>query len=137
MPEDVNSMLGISEGAGSQRGKSDVTGHYLDYLRDHSACKGLRGSIAATFWFNTITCVLAGVGCIILLTAGETNELVKTEAKIGLFIAFFAVNALIVYRQIAMMVVALVDSIVIRNRDADGGFETQSRRNSAGVKTFL
>jgi len=125
MTEDVNSMLGISEGAGSQRGKSDVTGHYLDYLRDHSACKGLRGSIAATFWFNTAICALAGVGCIILLTAGK-----QREAMIGLFIAFFAVNALIVYRQIAMMVVALVDSIVIRNRDADGGFETQSRRNS-------
>jgi hypothetical protein len=58
MPEDLNSMLGIAADAPRTTDQAHPTVDYIDYLRVHSACKGLRSAIAATFWFN-ITDILA------------------------------------------------------------------------------
>jgi len=62
--------------------------------------------------------LLGGIACIIILCLDKSTEFDKIEAKAGLLVAFFALNALIVYRQVAMMIVTFVDSFVIRNRDA-------------------
>jgi hypothetical protein len=131
---DSDSLIGGSAGERTNTAQNDLTANYLEHLRAHSACKGLRGSIAATFWFNATLWLIAAVGCIVLLTGEKSTELDKTEAKIGLVIVFFAVNALVVYRQMALMVVTVADSIVLRNRDAGGGYETQRQRSSEAAQ---
>lgn len=95
----------------------DETAAYLDYLRAQSSCKDLRGSITSTFWFNIILWLVFGIGCIVVLVHPHSSELAETEAKAGVVFVFFAVNALVVYRQVATMVVTFVDSNVLRNRD--------------------
>ncbi len=93
---------------------------YLAYLEANSSCKGFRGSIQATFWLNLL--IWMGIG--LWGTCNFINSRIKYDPSAArdayearflyeMGVAFLVVNALIVLRQLALLLTNYLDSRVV------------------------
>lgn len=116
----------------SRRGTShDLPAAYIDYLREHSVCKGLRRSITTLFWLYMIPIlVLAALLTyhlarmwVVTFVHGGKFDMSQFLAQSGvsllvLLVMLIVIFLLVTYRQFAMMIVTFVDSSAIHHRDA-------------------
>lgn len=103
--------------------KSQTSGMegYLAYLESNSSCKGFRGSIRMTFWVNLSFWLGVGGWAAIKLVdsrssyePGNARDVYEATFLYSCVAAFFAINALIVLRQLVLLVTNYLDSKVVK-----------------------
>ena len=82
-------------------------------MHPNSSCKGFRASIQATFILNLV--LLLAFGFYTAWKFGESSNDARNIYGYQAITVFFAINVLIILRQLVLMCVNYVDSNILKN----------------------